>query len=248
MKPSSSLTETTAAILAGGLGTRLRSVVGDRPKVLAEVNGRPFLAWLLEFLESFGFKRVVLCTGYQAEGIERAFGRRFGDLTLIHSREASPLGTAGALRQALPFLQSDQVLVLNGDSFCEVDLAAFCQSHSARRARASLALAYVNDVGRYGRVQIEADDRITSFSEKESAAGAGWINAGIYLFERELIQVLPSNMALSLEREALPMWIPEGVYGFKTRGRFLDIGTPDSYALAQRESFQGRQLVEGARV
>lgn len=232
------------AILAGGLGTRLRSVVGDHPKVLADVNGRPFLALLLRHLASFGFKRIVLCTGYKAEEVEQAFGRTFGELSIVHSRERAPLGTGGALRQALPFLQSERVLVLNGDSFCDVDLEDFCAWHSARSAGASLVLAWVEDKSRFGQVELSESDRIAEFAEKGSAAGGGWINAGVYLIERELIQLLPANMTLSLEREVLPMWIPQGIFGFKTQGRFLDIGTPGSYAQAQHESFQDCRAAE----
>ena len=235
MSSTNPLAETTVAILAGGLGTRLRTVVGDQPKVLAEINGRPFLAWLLEYLESFGFRRVVLCTGYKADEIERAFGCAFGELSIVHSRESAPLGTGGALRQALPFLGWNRVLVLNGDSFCEADLEALCATHSARHARASMVLAWMEDTGRFGRVQLESNDQVTEFVEKGRLFGGGWINAGMYLLERDLIEVLPENMVLSLEREVFPMWIPQGVFGFKTHGRFLDIGTPESYALAQHE-------------
>ena len=231
------LSETTAAILAGGLGTRLRTAVGDRPKVLAEVKGRPFLAWLLEHLEGFGLKQVVLCTGFKAEEVERTVGRSFGGLSILHSRESAPLGTGGALRQALPFLRSGRILVLNGDSFCDVDLEAFGAFHLARRGRASLALAHVKDARRFGRVRLDESDQISEFAEKESAPGAGWINAGVYLFDRPLIEALPAKMALSLEREILPMWIPQGLFGFKTTGRFLDIGTPESYAEAQGSLF-----------
>jgi NDP-sugar pyrophosphorylase family protein len=233
----SPLSEITVAILAGGLGTRLRAVVGEHPKVLAEVNGRPFLTLLLRRLESFGFRRVVLCTGYKTDEVEYAIGRRFGELSIVYSRERDPLGTGGALRQALPFLQSERVLAMNGDSFCEVDLEGLCASHAARKAGASLALAWVDDRSRFGQVQISETGQITAFTEKSGAGGGGWINAGIYLIERKLIQLLPANLTLSLEREVLPMWIAQGVYGFKAQGRFLDIGTPESYALAQIESF-----------
>ena len=248
MRLASTLAETTVAILAGGLGSRLRTVVGNHPKVLAEINGRPFLAWLLEHLENFGFKRVVLCTGYKAEEIECAFGSTFGGLSIIHSCESVPLGTGGALRQALPFLGSNRVLALNGDSFCEADLEALRASHLARNARASMLLAWVEDAGRFGRVRLGSNDQITEFVEKGSSFGGGWINAGVYLLERDLIEMLPANMLLSLEREIFPMWIPQGVFGFKTQGRFLDIGTPESYALAQHEPLgPGRVAVGGVR-
>src|SRR5437899_2628493 len=108
----------SAAILVGGLGTRLRGIVADRPKVLAEVRGRPFLAYLLDQLVASGFQDVVLCTGYRSEQVKEVFGDGYGPLRIVYSEETVPLGTAGALRLALPLLQSETILVMNGDSFC----------------------------------------------------------------------------------------------------------------------------------
>jgi NDP-sugar pyrophosphorylase family protein len=230
--------EMSAAILAGGLGTRLRPAVSDRSKVVAEVKGRPFLAWLFDFLERSGLRNVVLCTGYKGDGIEREFGLRYGELSIVHSRESTPLGTGGALRQALPFLRSGTVLVLNGDSYCDLDLPEFFSAHLARAALASLALAWTEDTRRFGRVEMQEHDRIAEFLEKGNAEGPGWISAGIYLIQRELIEEIPSNTPLSLEREIFPTWIPQGAFGFKTTGQFIDIGTPESYALANRVLFE----------
>lgn len=227
----------SAAILAGGLGTRLRPVVSDRSKVLAEVNGRPFLGWLLDFLDQSGLKNVILCTGYKGQEVEGAFGRRYGSLSIIYSWESLPLGTGGALRQALPFLRSNTILVLNGDSICDINLHEFLSAHSARCARASLALTWAEDTRRFGRVELQEDDQVIEFCEKGSPFGPGWISAGLYLLERQLIEGIPPNSVLSLEREVFPTWIPQGAFGFKTTGRFLDIGTPESYALANREFF-----------
>src|SRR5262245_9203051 len=131
----------TVAILAGGLGTRLRTVVPDRPKVLAEAAGRPFLAWWLDALEAQGFRDIVLCTGFRAEQISQTFGSTHGRLHLRYSVEAQPLGTGGALRQALPLFASDPILVLNGDSFCEVNLRRFVHYHFRSGARTTLVLA-----------------------------------------------------------------------------------------------------------
>lgn len=235
-KAADLIADTSVAILAGGLGTRLRTVVADRPKVLAEVNGRPFLGLLLEFLEAFGVKNVVLCTGYKAEEVERTFGKAFGGLSITYSKELTPMGTGGALRQALPYLVSNRVLVLNGDSFCDADLIAMEEAHLSRNARATLALTWVDDTRRFGCVRLKSNDQIAVFSEKENAFGPGWINAGIYLLERDLIEVLPPNNFLSLEREVFPTWIHQDLFGFRTNGRFFDIGTPESYALANQDS------------
>jgi len=235
---TSSFQEMSVAILAGGLGTRLRPAVSDRAKVVAEVKGRPFLAWLFDTLEPFGLRNIVLCTGYKGEGIERVFGGRYGGLSIVHSRESTPLGTGGALRLAIPFLRSSTVLVLNGDSCCDLDLHEFYSTHLARSACASLALTWTEDARRFGQVKMQGHDRIAEFIEKGNADGPGWISAGVYLIQRELIAEFPPSTALSLEREIFPTWIPRGLFGFKTAGRFLDIGTPESYALANRELFQ----------
>ena len=235
------LAHVSAAILAGGLGTRLRPAVGDRPKVLAEVHGRPFLSYLLDKLDATGIRTAVLCVGYGANQVKAAFGDRFKGLRLIYSREPEPLGTAGALRFALPHLAGDPVLALNGDSFCEIDLAAFNEWHCARGGAASLVLTRVDDAARYGNVVCDEGDRVLRFEEKPEATGPGRINAGIYLIHRSLIAAVPAGRAASLEQEMLPVWTGEGVYGFPGGGRFIDIGTPDSYAKAAK-FFEPRRL------
>jgi NDP-sugar pyrophosphorylase family protein len=225
----------TVAILAGGLGTRLRPVVSDRPKVLAEVGGRPFLAWWLDTLDRQGFRDVVLCAGYRAEQLSQALGSRRGAVTLRYSVEPQPLGTGGALRHALPFLQSDPVLVLNGDSFCDVDLRAFLSEHLASRARVSLVTAWVEDAARFGRVTVRPDGTVQDFREKSNEEGSAWINAGIYLVARELLGALSEARNISLERDLLPIWVTQGIRNYPATGPFLDIGTPES--LAQAEAF-----------
>jgi NDP-sugar pyrophosphorylase family protein len=224
--------EIPAVILAGGLGTRLRSVVSDRPKALAEVAGRPLLAWLLDMLISAGVPRVVLCIGYLGEMIEQAFGDHYAGLPIGYSQEATPLGTGGALRAGLPQVDARTVLVLNGDSLCRADLAAFARKHAATDARFSLLLTHVDDTTSYGRVETDAAGRITHYLEKGSTPGPGWINAGIYLLDREVVASIPPNRSVSLEREVFPAWIGRGLYGHRHGGPFIDIGTPESYARA----------------
>jgi D-glycero-alpha-D-manno-heptose 1-phosphate guanylyltransferase len=226
------LADVTAVVLAGGLGTRLRSVVGDRPKVLAEVAGRPFLAYLLDHLAGAGIRRAVLCTGYRAELVRAAFGERYAELGLRYSVESAPLGTGGALRAALPLLESPTVLVMNGDSYCEAELAAFFEQHRQAAAVGSLLLTRVANASRYGRVETDDSGRITQFAEKSRQQSPGWINAGIYLLQQELLDVMPSNETISLERQIFPAWIGSGLYGFKSGGRFIDIGVPEAFAKA----------------
>jgi D-glycero-alpha-D-manno-heptose 1-phosphate guanylyltransferase len=236
------LANITAAILAGGLGTRLRSVVPDRPKVLAEVQGRPFLTYVFENLASQGVREVVLCTGYLGEQIRAAFGETWGPLRLWYSQEETPLGTGGALRLALPLIQSDSVLVLNGDSFCPVSLAHVRRSHQARGARLTLVLAQVPDAGRFGRVEVHPNGLVREFAEKDATGSPGWINAGIYFIDRALLRMIPAWGAVSLEREMFPAWKRWGIYGYRAKARFLDMGVPEAYQTAGEFFTRGNSL------
>jgi D-glycero-alpha-D-manno-heptose 1-phosphate guanylyltransferase len=227
------LSDITAAILVGGLGTRLRSVLPDVPKPLAKVNGQPFLSYLLEQLDSAHIRQVVFCTGYRADQIETTFGDHYKGISLRYSQEPMSLGTGGALRLALPLLTCDPVLVMNGDSICRCDLEAFLHWHLSRRAEASLLLAQVNDVSRFGKVNVNDEGVVTEFVEKDASNTApGWINAGIYLLSQKLINQIPPEQAVSLEREVFPNWIGHGLYAYQGSTRFIDIGTPESYQLA----------------
>jgi D-glycero-alpha-D-manno-heptose 1-phosphate guanylyltransferase len=221
----------SCAVLAGGLGTRLRSVVADRPKVLAEVAGRPFLAHLLDQLHHSGADGVVLLTGFGAEHVAAAFGTSYRGMTLRYSVEPEPLGTGGAVRHAAEQFTRESVLLLNGDSFCAVDLGGLVAT--ARRAeRVGLALAHVEDVSRYGAVVLGPAGAVTGFAEKGGGVRPGWINAGIYRIPRTLIDDIPPGRPVSLEREVLPRWVTfPGIRGVPG-GRFIDIGTPESFAAA----------------
>jgi NDP-sugar pyrophosphorylase family protein len=238
-KPS--IEAVTVAILAGGMGTRLRSVVSDRPKPLAEVADRPFLAYQLDQLSAAGFRRVVLCTGYLGQQVQSTFGPTYAGMELAYSLEPASLGTAGAVRFALPLLGAADVMVMNGDSYCDADLPAFWRFHCDRAADASILLVHVNDTDRYGQVLAGADERVAAFREKAAAQGAGWINAGMYLVKHHLLAAIPTGRAVSLEREIFPGWIGGRFYAQQCQAPILDIGTPASYAqaagfLARRKS------------
>jgi D-glycero-alpha-D-manno-heptose 1-phosphate guanylyltransferase len=226
------------AILAGGLGTRLRPAVADSAKVVAPVAGRPFLQFLLEQLRTAGVREVVLCTGYQAQQVERQIGLQFKDLQILYSTENDPLGTGGALRQAWQRVRDRAGagwLVMNGDSYCDIDLARFWREHERADLPATLAAVEVPDGARYGTVRWDSSGRVTEFEEKQ-AGGARWINAGIYGFGSEFLDALAGgswSSPLSLERDVLPQWIPRGIHVFAQPARFIDIGTPDSYRAAQ---------------
>lgn len=222
----------TAVILAGGLGTRLRAVVADRPKALADVGGRPFLAYILDQLTVAGIRRAVVCTGHLGAQVQEMFGDRYGDLYLVYSREPVPLGTAGALRLALPQFNSDPVLVMNGDSYCQADLKAFLDWHTVHGAQASLLLTEASDTHRYGQVWTDEDGLVRRFAEKGNGGGPGRVSAGVYALSHYFIQAIPTNRAMSLEHEVFPAWIGRGLYGYRGEGPFLDIGIPEAYAAA----------------
>lgn len=226
------LPDITAVILAGGLGMRLRPVVADLPKVLAPINGRPFLTYLLDQLAGYHLHQVVLCTGYQGAQVHNFFGDSYNCLRLSYSHESEPRGTGGALQQAHTQFESDTILALNGDSYCDSDLNAFFRAHDQRAAVSSVLLAWQKDTARFGQIHIDSQSRIKHFAEKGPEALPGWINAGIYLLPAGLIASLPEGRKLSLERDVFPTWVGRGLFGHPTHDAFLDIGTPESYAAA----------------
>jgi len=224
-----------ALILAGGLGTRLRGVVADRPKVLAPVAGQPFLRYLLDQLQATGVQDVILCCGYRADQIKTAFGARFGSLSLTYSCEMEPLGTGGAVRLALAHVQTESLLVLNGDSYVDCPLVDFMSWHRERLFAGSLLLTRVADAARFGTVTVDDKGAILSFKEKRGVPQPAWINAGVYLLSRQLVEQLPQNRPISLENEAIGRWLTAGLGGYQREAAFIDIGTPET--LAQADEF-----------
>jgi histidinol-phosphate phosphatase family protein len=219
----------SAVVLAGGFGTRLRSVVADRPKVLAPVAGRPFLTYLLDQIADAGIQRVVLSTGHLAEQFNSVIGDRYRDIAITYAHEEQPLGTGGAIRFACGFTDADQLLVMNGDSFCDADLSAYIAWHVYGQHDVSLMLAKVNDTSRYGTVEIDANCRITAFIEKRPEQTTGYINAGVYLLRRPMLEQFPIGPS-SIERDVFPAWLREReIMGWVTDGEFIDIGIPSDY-------------------
>jgi NDP-sugar pyrophosphorylase family protein len=209
-------------------------MISDRPKVLAGVGGRPFITYLFDQLATVKIKEVVLCTGYLGQQVYEALGEAYGPMNLRYSRESNPLGTGGALRMAMPLLKSELILVMNGDSYCEADLKAFCSIHRLRKASATILLKKMPDTRRFGCVNIEEDGRITAFAEKKEREEPGWINVGIYLIRKSLLETISPDRMVSLEQDIFPSWIGQGLYGFRSQGRFIDIGTPESFTLANQ--------------
>jgi NDP-sugar pyrophosphorylase family protein len=196
------------------------------------VAGAAFLSHLLQQLARAKFREVVLLVGYGADRVKDEFGDRSYGLKIRYSEETQQLGTGGAARLALPLLSGKTVLLMNGDSYCRVDLDAFAKSHFQRGGRASLTLAEVEDASRFGRVAMDEEGRIRRFEEKSPVARPGWINAGVYLIERELFEVVEVDTPCSLERDLLPKWVSGRIaFGF-SGAEFIDIGVPESYARA----------------
>jgi D-glycero-alpha-D-manno-heptose 1-phosphate guanylyltransferase len=222
-----------AIVLAGGLGTRLRRVVGNVPKPLAPVAGRPFLAWVLDHLAQGGMRHVILATGYRGEMIERAVGREWGGMAVDYSVESEPLGTGGAVSLAREHLWGQTAHVLNGDTFLRYQPGALSAMVLKAAAAVGVALAHVPDVRRYGAVRLEGD-HLREFSEKVGS-GPGYVNAGCYFLDASTVAGLAGGVAYSLEVDVLrPLASQGAVVGFKNTTGFIDIGVPQDYARAQK--------------
>ncbi len=238
---SLSCADITAVILVGGKGTRLSGVINDRPKVLAPIGDRIFLHLLLDKLVDAGVQKVVLCSGYMAEKIEAAVGSSYRSLEICYSIEAEPLDTAGAIRLAAAQVDSDPFLVMNGDSFVDLNLTAYLQWFQTVETAAALLLTEVADTDRYGRVEQKQSGQIISFVEKGCSSNRGWINAGAYLFRRSVLELIPTTGPWSLERALLPELLKNGLSGYRCPGRFIDIGTPESYQEAEQFFATGKE-------
>lgn len=224
------------AILAGGLGTRLAGAVPGLPKVLAPVGGRPFLEHLLDWLESHGARRIVLLLGHRADQVEAHLAAHPRPrLEFAFSVEPAPLGTGGALGFARAKFASDPVLVVNGDTFVDGDLAALARTHAQTAAPATMLCVEVPDAGRYGRVELRGA-HVVAFREKDpSFRGAAAINAGVYLVSKALLATIAADRPVSLERDVFEKLGPGTLAAFvDRRARFVDIGTPESWLGAAR--------------
>lgn len=223
-----------AIVLAGGLGTRLRATIGAMPKPLAPVAGRPFLEYLLDHWIRQGVTRFILSVGYRHEAISGHFGAAFHGVPIGYAVEDRPLGTGGGLLLAATQLAGgDSFLVINGDTFFEVSLAALREFHVSRGALVTLALFRSPQEGRYAGLKLGNSGEVLALGAGEPG---GLANGGVYLMERALLDDGPWRAAspLSLEEDILPFTLSSGrrLFGIECRGRFLDIGVPEDYARA----------------
>lgn len=209
-----------AVILVGGQGTRLRPVVADRPKPLAPVRGIPFLDYLIKQIEGH-VSRIILAVGYLGEQVVEQYQERH-----LISAEKNPLGTGGAVRLAIDLVEGERFWVLNGDSYFDISF------EEMERCTGDLVMAvrHVEDVKRYGAVEIE-ENKVITFDEKGGSSGPGWINGGIYICQKELFGGRAKRQPFSLEKELFPSLLLSNkeVMAYPCEGRFIDIGTPKSY-------------------
>jgi D-glycero-alpha-D-manno-heptose 1-phosphate guanylyltransferase len=234
----------SAVVLAGGLGTRLRTAYDGGPKSMAPVAGRPFLDYLLTWLGAKGITNVVLCVGYRRSQIQRFVGRgRKWGLRVQYSVEFQPLGTAGALKNAEPFIDRTNIIVINGDTFLDVDLNEMIRLHRMRGAVVTLAAVRAADTSRYGTIHLHTNGRIKKFFEKRENTSTlssretnGLINGGVYVFENALLSMIPRTRPSSFENSILPLLVAgKRAYGYVTDSYFIDIGLPTDFRRAQRE-------------
>lgn len=228
-----------AIILAGGMGTRLQSVVSDVPKCMAPVAGKPFLYYLLATLERTGFEHIILSLGYKHEVIEDWLDTLSFSMRISFVIEKEPLGTGGAVRYALPQAEEADVFILNGDTFLGVNYEDMLNLHRQTNAIATLALKQMEKFDRYGVVDTEMiSHRIIRFLEKQYCE-SGLINGGTYLIKKEALDTLPEKF--SLEKEFFETKVSTDILsGFLSDGYFIDIGIPEDYIRAQKDFKDGK--------
>ena len=231
-----------AVVLVGGEGTRLRPLTLERPKPVLPLLGRPLLAYVLERLAEAGVTRVIFGCGYLPDPIQACFGARALGLELEYVVEPRPMGTAGGIRHAARGRVSDTFLALNGDILADAPLAELVAAHRERGAVATIALTPVPDPSRYGLVRTEADGRVLGFLEKPEPEqiDTNLINAGAYVLEPGVLDLIADGQAVSIERETFPSLVGAGLFALAQPGYFSDVGTPESYIAAHHDLLGGR--------
>lgn len=217
-----------AVILVGGRGTRLQSVVKDVPKPMADVNGKPFLDYLVRYLRCENVDNIILATGYMSDVIETYFSEETY-ISCVIEKEA--LGTAGAVKNAEASIVDDSFIMMNGDTYFMCDYKKAYESHIASGADITMILRHVDNASRYGRVICDDSGRIISFLEKENIEQEGLINGGIYFVNKSVLELIPKDTKYSFETELMPSMLSQGSYinAYIDNGYFIDIGIPDDY-------------------
>jgi D-glycero-alpha-D-manno-heptose 1-phosphate guanylyltransferase len=225
-----------AILLAGGLGTRLQKVVNDVPKPMAPVSGRPFIEYVLDYLIASGIEKFIFSVGHKHEAFVTHFGNKYRDCEIIYSIEDTPLGTGGGIKKSLEHAKSRDVLVVNADTLFKVDISQFYKLHKKTIADISIALRYVDDISRYGGVEIDEDQRVIAFAEKNTVKSSGFINGGVYIFKNIIFESMNLPDKFSLEKDCFEkFYLTTKIGGFPSDAYFLDIGIPKDYEKAQDE-------------
>ncbi len=220
-------------ILAGGLGKRLQSVTGGSQKVLAKINGQPFLEILIDYIASQGGRRFILCIGHGSDEVEAYFKNKYKDREIVFSKEEVPLGTGGAIKQGSRHVKTGNFLAMNGDCFCVIDYNRFIAFHQHQKSKATLAVTKMPDARDYGTIEISSTGTIEAFKEKQPVAQAAFINTGTYCFDRHVFSLASTPEKFSIEYDFFPHLVDQGFYAFEVENRFIDIGTPERYSWAQ---------------
>lgn len=234
------MTGIPAIVLAGGLGTRLRSVISDMPKPMAPVCDKPFLHYIFQYMHKQSIADVILSVGYKSEMIKDFFGEKYLDINIKYAVEEEPLGTGGGIRQAMAMIDSD-AFVLNGDTFFDVDLKELYDFSQHRKSDIALALRRMYHFDRYGTVEVGNQDRVLQFHEKQYR-NEGLINGGVYVLNKDLfkkveeIEEAPLPKKFSFEKDILEKHLlPLRYNGKEFKGYFIDIGIPEDYNKAQED-------------
>ncbi len=233
-----------AIVLVGGEGTRLRPLTDDVPKPALTLVDRPFLAYMVEWLAAHGVTEAVLACGFRPDMLREALGEgEHEGVKLTYVTEPDRRGTAGAIRFAADALGDrldDHFLALNGDVLTDLDLTALATAHAQRGGKATIALYPVEDSSAYGLVSVDAEGQVTEFVEKTGEPVPGEINAGAYLLERSVLELIPPEREVSIEREVFPRLVGDGLGAVRLDGYWMDIGTPERYLQASWDILEGR--------
>lgn len=226
-----------AIILAGGFGTRLRHVVKNLPKPMAPINGKPFLEYIINSSIEQGINKIVLAVGYKNECIINYFGNKYKNITIDYSIENTPLLTGGAIKKALNLTQEEQVFVINGDTYFNIDFNIMLKVHQKMNSETTVAIKEMQNFDRYGTIAVESN-KIINFEEKKYCK-VGFINGGVYCINRKCLDRICLE-TFSFEKDYLEKDYLNGqFYIYESKEYFIDIGVPADYLRAQRDIVSG---------
>ena len=216
-------------VLSGGFGTRLKDVTNGKPKTMVDVNGKPFLCYLLDDFIKYDVKNVILAVGYKKEYIEKYFEKGYKNINITFSEEDEPLGTGGAIKKALGYSKEDDVIIMNGDVYSDVNLKELMNNHKNSKKETTLTLKYMENFDRYGVVEFNEQKIITKFEEKKPKE-KGYINVGVYVMNKNVFDNIDVGDVFSIERDFFGKYVRNSDFNaYLYDGEFIDIGIPSDY-------------------